>query len=144
MCYSTHSKSKFLFWSHQCLVSSNLVLIYECLRQNWQNSVTTFNVKLTQKAKVLTKFCQLLPSYLIRRKCLKIYFPTTKYPYEFPDHLSHLFFTVLFAIFHVAVSIQLYYRLYQSPSHSPPHQNLGSYFFSFRKMWVNPYHLYCQ
>ena len=37
---------------------------------------------------------------LTRRRPLRVYFPTTKYPYGVPGHLFHLFFTISFAIFH--------------------------------------------
>ena len=39
--------------SHQCLLPENLVLVCECLGSNWENSVKTFNAKLTQKVKFI-------------------------------------------------------------------------------------------
>ena len=80
--------------------------------------------------------------YLIRRKRLRIYFPTNKYPFRFPDNLficSSRFFLQLLTR---AVSIQLYYCRYQPLSHSPCHQNFGSYFSVFRKCGVIPHRLY--
>ena len=68
--HSPPDKRKFLFSfsSHKRLFTSNLVYFCECLEL--QRSVKTFNVKLTQKTLLSTKFRLLQQPYLIRRKHL--------------------------------------------------------------------------
>ena len=93
------------------LAPSNLVLACECLGWNWQNSVKTFNVKLTQKA-------------------------ITKYPYRFSNHLFDLY--ISFPIFHhdsqypvLLLSLSIVIAL-SCPS------KFRLLLFSFRKMWGYP------
>ena len=62
------------------------------------------------------------------------YFPITKYPYEFPDHLLQ-FLTIYFAIFHHgSQSVAICYRRYNLLLHSvsPKFRLL---FSCFHKMW---------
>ena len=68
------------------------------------------NVKLTQEAKPLTRFCLLLQHYLV--------FQLLSILYGFPDHLLH-FFTLYFAISqHGTQYLTSYYCRYQSLLHS--------------------------
>lgn len=84
--------------------------------------------------KLLAKFPLLQMSYLIHRKRLRNYFPTTYDPYGFPDHLFKLFFTISFAIFHHSSQfLASYFCCYQSLSHSPP-DHFRQPFFSFWKI----------
>ena len=55
----------FLFWFHQCLLSSNLVLVCKCLEWNWQNSVKTLNVKFSQKTKFIFQPLNILTHFQI-------------------------------------------------------------------------------
>ena len=66
-CYCTHDKPKFLFSSHQCLLHSNLALAMENVWNEIEKTQLKLlgNVKLTQKAKLLTMFCQLLQPFSI-------------------------------------------------------------------------------
>ena len=66
----------------------------------WQLWISTLPLKLNPEAKDLTKFCLLVQPCLTRRRPLRVYFSTTKYPYGVPGYLFHLFFTISFAIFH--------------------------------------------
>ena len=90
---------------------SKLVLVCECLGWNWQNSVKTFKRKFYLKDEV--------------------YFPTSKYPYGFSDHLWHLFFTITFpnCSHYLATSfVTNRYRIYRFTK-------FWQLFFSFRKLW---------
>ena len=62
--HGTHDKAKFLFSSHQCRLPSNLVLamLWKMVGMKLRKlgSKLLGNVKLTQKAKRLTRFCLLL------------------------------------------------------------------------------------
>ena len=98
-------------------------------------------MKLTQKAKLLTKFCLLLQPYSIRRERWRIYFPITKYPYGFLDYLFHLFLTIFFAINHHS-------RQYLAATVVINHDRtrrltkiLAAISFSFCKMWGYPGYL---
>ena len=87
------------------------------------------NMKLTQKVKILTRFCLLLQSYLISQP-LSIFC-------GFPDRLFY-FFTIFFAIFYHSsqyLSLSIVIAL-------PSHQNFGSYFLVSGKCAVTPHHLY--
>ena len=90
------------------------------------------DVKLTPKAKLLTRFCLLLQPYLIFQP-LSIF-------YGFPDLLFH-FFTIYFAIFHHgSQSLTSSYLLLLSIVIAlPPYQNFGSCFLCFGKCGVIPY-----
>ena len=92
------------------------------------------NVKLTQTAKLLTRFCLLLQPYLI--------FQALSILYGFPDHLFR-FFTIYFAVFHHGSQYLTSYL----PSLSvvialPPHQNFGSYFLVFGRRGGISHRLY--
>ena len=92
------------------------------------------NVKLTQKAKRLTRFCLLLQPYLI--------FQPLTIVYGFPDYLFH-FFTIYFAAFHHGSQYLTSFLLSLSIVIAlPPHQNFGSYFLVFGKCGVTPNRLY--
>ena len=86
--------------------------------------------------KLLTQLRLLLQPYLICRKRLRIYFPTTKYPYGFSSHLFHLFLTISFEMFYhgsqyvatTILSLSIVIAL-------PASQRFGSFHFSFGKMW---------
>ena len=67
---------------------------------------------LNPKGEILTKFRLLLQPYAIRKKCWRVYFSTIQYPYGFPDHLCHLFFSVFYN-FSPWQSVSSYYCRYQ-------------------------------
>ena len=88
-------------------------------------------MKLTQKAKLLTKFRLLLQPAALS------YFLTTKYPYGFPDHLFQ-FFTTYCAIFHMAASVCLATTVVISCYLNPTSPKFCQLFLNFPKMWGYP------
>ena len=84
------------------------------------------NVKLTQKAKLLTRYCLLLQPYLI--------FKPLSILYGFPDRLFY-FFTVYFTM---AVIISLAITVVINRYRTPASKKFQQLFFSFRKVWGYP------
>ena len=88
------------------------------------------NLKLTQMAKLLTKFCLLLLPGLI--------FQPLSILYGFSDHLFY-FFTIYFAIFHHGAQyLTSYYSFFINRCRTPTSEKFRQLLFSFRKVWGYP------